>query len=70
MLCLVFGSLLFGSRVKKEDYHLSLIEYDYIPLGRVCIKRVSPFGEEYTNHFGSEPNSSQQFCLGLVTIIC
>ena len=55
MLCLVFGSLLFGSRVKKEDYHLGLIEYDYILLSRVCIKRVSPFGEEYTNHFGSGP---------------
>ena len=38
MLCLVFGSLLFGSRVKKEDYHLGLIEYDYIPLGPVASK--------------------------------
>ena len=40
---------------KKGDYHLGLIEYDYILLSRVCIKRVSPFGEEYTNHFGSGP---------------
>ena len=58
MLCLVFGSLLFGSRVGKEDYHLGLIEYDYIPLGRVCIKRVSHFGEEYTNHLNNSVQAS------------